>query len=110
MSAVSQHASLSYAEACLLRIMLFGICNVKLCDKSGRYKACLGHSGQGLLHTQLIQDCGSSVVKEADSVPAEVTSPAICACMCDLDIPEVFGHMRLYLPTHIQLLAPPVSK
>lgn len=62
------------------------------------HEAYFGDCGQRLLHTHLIQHCGSSVVKQAASIPAEVSLPVVLTCVADLDLPEVFWNMCLNLP------------
>lgn len=63
--------------------------------------ACLGDACQGLLHTHLIKHSSSSVVKQAASVPAELSLLVILSCVSNLDVPEVFWNVRLNLPaTH----------
>lgn len=54
-----------------------------------------------LFHTHLIQQSGSSVVKQAASIPAEVTPLVIIAGVGHLDVPEVFWNVRLDLPSKV---------
>ena len=71
------------------------LCSEVLCTNCG---ACLGNTCQGLLHTHLIKHSSSSVVKQAASVPAELSLLVILSCVSDLDVPEVFWNVRLNLP------------
>ncbi len=53
------------------------------------------------VHTHLIKHSSSSVVKQAASVPAELSLLVILSCVSNLDVPEVFWNVRLNLPaTH----------
>lgn len=62
--------------------------------------ACLGDSSLWLVHAHLIQQSGSSVVKQASSVPAELTPLMIIASMSHLDVPEVLRNVPLNLPSN----------
>lgn len=63
---------------------------------------CLGDCSLWLFHTHLIHQRGSSVVKQAASVPAEVTPLVIITSMGHLDVPEVLRNVRLDLPSKTQ--------
>ena len=73
-------------------------CAVLRCRHKSQ-EAYLGDCGQRLLHAHLIQHCSSSVVKQAASIPAEVSLPVVLTCVTDLDLPEVFWNMCLNLPS-----------
>lgn len=67
--------------------------------------AYLGDCSLWLFHTHLIQQSGSSVVKQAASVPAEVTPLVIITSMGHLNVPEVFRNVCLDLPSKTQSLS-----
>ncbi len=73
-----------------------------LCINCG---ACLGNACQGLLHTHLIKHSGSSVVKQAASVPTEISLLVILICVSDLNVPEVFWNVCLDFPATRQKLS-----
>ena len=63
----------------------------------------LGDGSQWLLHTQLVQNGCSSMVKETAPVPAKLAGSAICACVRDLDVPKVLRNVSLNLPAKIKV-------
>ena len=67
--------------------------------------AYLGDCSLWLFHTRLIQQSGSSVVKQAASVPAEVTPLVTITSMGHLNVPEVFRNVCLDLPSKTQSLS-----